>query len=73
MSIVNLDVAGAISNISLWTILDPPLGKVMVYISPNCSGGGMLIFFPGMRDPLNAQQKTRFLMDGWDRLIGVRM
>ena len=55
MSIVNLDVAGAISNISLWTILDPPLGNKIVYISPNWSVGGMFTIVVGMKYPFNIQ------------------
>ena len=28
--------------ISRWTVLDPPLGTTIAYISPNWSDGGML-------------------------------
>ena len=55
LSMVNMDVAGASSKLSRWTILEPPLGNAIVYISPNWSGGGMLKCFSGIRDTLTVQ------------------
>ena len=53
--------------------LDLPLVNIIVYISPNFSGGGMLKIFIGMRYPLTAQLMKIFLINGWERLLGVRM
>ena len=55
LSIVIMDLDGYSPKISRLTVLYQPLGNTIVYISTNCSSGGMLTIFRGMQDPLTAQ------------------
>ena len=73
LSIVNLDVEGISSTLSLWTILDPPLGNTIVYISQIWSSRGMLTMFTGLQDPLYVKYMWIFLIYVWRILLWARM